>query len=307
MKKFMLIPVLIFCLSGCNTFKLVLNDAMIGTERCRAELNHGIIQINGHNLAYVERPGPGETIVLIHAFTTSKDIWMSFIRYMPREYRIIAIDMPGHGENIQDPEKLYSIEYMVESFGQAVDALKLERFHIAGNSMGGWISIIYTARNPGRVKSMLLIDNAGIFSSPHQSDLQIAQSRGLNPLVPETLEEYSEVLEYTFYKKPFVPWPVSSVLAEKAVRSGAFYGKVKEDLDTHQIDLLPLLSTIKIPVLVIWGDHDRIIHVSTTDILRRSLSNSHVVIIKDCGHMPELEYPEETANYYISFLKKISG
>jgi abhydrolase domain-containing protein 6 len=278
---------------------------MISSERSWTGLKLSSVSINGQVLSYLERPGTGETIVLIHGFGANKDNWIRFIRNIPADYRVIAFDMPGHGDNAKDAERTYSIDYLSASLGQAVDALKLDRFHIAGNSMGGYISILYTARNPQRVISMLLLDNAGLHPvSPQPSDLQIAVAKGLSPLTPTSEDEFSELMKYAFHKEPFIPWPITSVLAEKAIESNAFNKKMWIDLNTHDVDLLPLLPTLNLPVLVIWGDRDRILHVSTTDILKRLLPDSEIIIMKDCGHLPMLERPRETAGYYVTFLSK---
>ncbi|MCG6536376.1 MAG: alpha/beta fold hydrolase [Syntrophales bacterium LBB04] len=306
-KKHLIISVLLLVslTTSCSSFKHGLSGSMISAGRSMSGLKHGLVQIPGQTMAYLERPGSGETIVLIHGFSANKDNWIFFTRYIPADYRVIAFDMPGHGDNAKAFDKTYSIDYLTESFGQAVDALKLGRFHIAGNSMGGYIAILYAARNPQRVITMCLLDNAGLHSySQHPSDLQIALVRGQSPLTPASEEDFSELMKYAFYKEPFIPWPITSVQAEKAVESSAFIKKMWTDLNTHDVDLLPLLSTLKLPVLVIWGDRDRILHVSTTEILKRSLPDGEIIIMKDCGHMPMLERPEETARYYLSFLNK---
>jgi abhydrolase domain-containing protein 6 len=306
-KKLLFITALLLValLSGCASFKHGMYDFMISAERSKSDLKPGVIQIPGQTMAYLERPGKGETIVLIHGFGADKDNWLRFTRNIPAGYRVIAFDMPGHGDNAKTEDRTYTIDYLTSSLEQAVDALKLQRFHIAGNSMGGYISILYTARNPQRVMSMLLLDNAGLHPvSPKPSDLQIAVAKGLSPLTPASEEDFSELMKYAFYKEPFIPWPITSVLAEKAVKSSAFNKKMWIDLNTHDVDLLPLLPTLKLPVLVIWGDHDRILHVSTTQILKRTLPDAEIIIMKDCGHMPMLERPEETAGHYLSFLNK---
>jgi abhydrolase domain-containing protein 6 len=296
---------LMFLTTGCTSFKHGMYNFMISADRSKSDLKPGMVQLPGQAMAYLERPGTGETIVLIHGFGANKDNWIRFTRNIPADYHVIAFDMPGHGDNIKANDKTYSIDYLTESLGQAVDALKLDRFHLAGNSMGGYISILYTARNPQRVITMCLLDNAGLHPvSPQPSDLQIAVAKGLSPLTPASEEDFSELMKYAFYKEPFIPWPITSVLAEKAVESNAFNKKMWLDLNTHDVDLLPLLPTLKLPVLVIWGDHDRILHVSTTEILKRSLPDSEIIIMKDCGHLPMLERPQETAQYYVAFLNK---
>lgn len=291
---------------GCASFKHGMYDCMISAERSRAGFTTGHVRIREQTMAYLERPGSGETIVLIHGFGADKDNWPRFTRHIPEEYRVIAFDMPGHGDNDRPGDRTYSIDYYVSCLEQAVDALGIEPFHIAGNSMGGYISIVYTDRNPGRVRSMCLIDNAGLHAvSPQPSDLQLAMERGLSPLTPSSGEEFSELLEYAFYRKPFIPWPITSVLAERAVETGAFKRKIWADLHGQDIDLVPVLPRLGLPVLVIWGDKDRILHVSTTELLKQGLPNAEIIIMKDCGHMPMLERPEETARHYVTFLSGV--
>jgi pimeloyl-ACP methyl ester carboxylesterase len=71
-----------------------------------------------------------------------------------------------------------------------------------------------------------------------------------------------------------------------------------------QPDIYPMLPDLNLPVFVIWGDKDRIHHVSTTELLRKSLPNSEIIIMKDCGAIPMMERPEETSGYYVLFLNK---
>jgi abhydrolase domain-containing protein 6 len=112
------------------------------------------------------------------------------------------------------------------------------------------------------------------------------------------------LLKYAFYKKPFIPWPITSVLEDQALASSDFNKKMWKDFNTQSTDIYPLLADLNLPVLVIWGDKDRMLHVSTTEILKKSLPNSEIVIMKDCGHMPMAERPQETAGYYVSSLNK---
>lgn len=149
-------------LFGCTSFKQGMFDCMMSAERSRSDFKPGIVQIQGQTMAYLERSGKGETIVLIHGFTGNKDHWTRFVRYLPEDYRVLAFDMPGHGDNDQSFEKTYAVDYMASTLDQAVDSMGISRFHLAGNSMGGWISTLYAARYPQKVMSLGLLDNAGL-------------------------------------------------------------------------------------------------------------------------------------------------
>ncbi len=309
-KLFKTLPaLLITCLIfGCTSFKQGTYDFMISVDRSMSGLKQSSVIVNGQTMSYLERPGKGETIVLIHGFGANKDNWTRFVRYLPKEYRVIAIDMPGHGDSDKAGDKIYTIDYMASSLDQAVNTLGISKFHLAGNSMGGWITILYATRNPQKVITVCLVDNAGLQSvTPKPSDLQLALLKGQSPLTPASKKDFDELLKYAFYKQPFIPWPITSVLADRAIASYAFNKKMWHEFTTQSTDIYPLLSELHMPVLVIWGDKDRILHVSTTEVLKRSLPNSEIVVMKDCGHIPMLERPQETAGYYASFLNKHKG
>lgn len=305
-----IIPALIIAclLSGCASFKQGTYDFLISAERSRVGLKPSSVTVHGQTLSYLERPGDGETVVLVHGFGANKDNWTRFVRYIPKEYRVIAFDMPGHGDSDKPLDRTYTIDFMASSIDQAVQALGISRFHMAGNSMGGWISIFYAVRHPDKVMTLCLLDNAGLQNvSPEPSDLARALQKGQSPLTPTSEEEYDELLGYAFYKKPFIPWPITSVLADRAMAASEFNKKMWKEFTTQSTDIYPLLADLNVPVLVIWGDRDRILHVSTTELLKKSLRNPEIIIMKDCGHMPMLERPHETAGYYVTFLGRQKG
>jgi abhydrolase domain-containing protein 6 len=300
---------LLFAAAGCSpSAQRSIYERLVSMDRAASHLTPRAVDVGNLTMTYLERPGSGDTLVLVHGFSGEKDNWTRFVRYLPKEYRVIAIDMPGHGDSDKPANATYTAEFFTEYLSRAVDALKLGKFHLAGNSMGGYISILYASRNPGRVIDLCLIDNAGIFKeAPKQSDLMIAMAHGKSPLTPTTEADFDVLLDYAFYKKPFMPWPVKNVLRRKALESGPFVKKMFKDFNSDLVDPVPLLPGLRMPVLVIWGDHDRILHVSTTEVLDKGLPDKEIVIMKNCGHVPMLERPKETAGYYASFLGRHKG
>ncbi|HNY66807.1 MAG TPA: alpha/beta hydrolase [Deltaproteobacteria bacterium] len=310
MKRIMLTlaAALLLLAAGCTpSSQSSIYESLVAMDRSMSGLTESAVTVDGVTMSYLERPGTGEAVVLLHGFGAEKDNWTRFARHIPKDYRIIAFDLPGHGKSSKPEDATYTVEYFTQTFSAAVDALKLGRFHLAGNSMGGYVSILYTARNPGRVVDLCLMDTAGLFNAPRPSDLQIAMAGGESPLTPTTKAQFEELLDYAFHKKPFMPWPVKPVLARRAVERGPFVQRMFREFNAHLVDPVPLLPGLKLPVLVIWGENDRILHVSTTEILAKNLPNEETVILKDCGHMPMLERPKETAGHYSSFIGKHRG
>jgi abhydrolase domain-containing protein 6 len=292
--------------SGCASFKQSLFDLSMSAEYSRSDLEPKRIVSDGITMTYLERTGENETIVLVHGFGANKDNWVRFVRHLPDTYRVIAVDLPGHGDSSQIMQDTYTIEYITKGFADMIDALGIKQFHLAGNSLGGYVAMLYTVNNPGRVLSLGLIDPAGV-DSPQPSDLQLAIQRGENPLIPKTRNGFEELMEYGFVKQPFLPWPVRSVVAEKYIAHSTFNQKMWNDIWSNRRDAVYLLEDIQSPTFLIWGDKDRILHVSSAEVYKRHIKGLKTVIMKDCGHAPMLERPKETAGSYISFLQAQRG
>lgn len=168
--------------------------------------------------------------------------------------------------------------------------------------MGGHLAALYTSWYPQQVISLSLIDNAGV-TAPVETDLQRSLAQGKNPLIVESVEDFDVLLSFAAYEKPFVPWPVKGVFASRAVDHAesnyAIFESYKSDRNTG---LEALLEDIDKPVQIIWGEFDRILDVSSIDVMRPLLPQAEVIIMKDTGHLPMLERPAETATHYLRFL-----
>jgi abhydrolase domain-containing protein 6 len=310
MKKTFRIIILILSaviLSGCTSFQKSLFDIGLFVERFRSGMDYKKVTVDGETYAYLEREGEGETIVLLHGFSAEKYNWIRFVRHVPEKYRILAIDMPGHGDCRLDMERDYTVEYLTECVAGVIDALAPEKVHIAGNSLGGLVSTVYALDHPDRVITLGLFDSAGV-KSPVRSEFSYMLDRGDNPLLVKSREGFDRLMALNFNTEPFIPWPGRSVLAQKYIDRKDFHQKLWEDLFGNRLDenLNSRLRELQMPVCVIWGEKDRILHVSSTDIYRQFILNAHVAIIKDCGHAPMLERPEEAGENYANFMQRIS-
>ena len=311
MKKRLLIPVQILLLGllvGCASTQQSIYNFMIDRERGRSDLVYKTVEVDGEKVSYLEREGKGETVVLLHGFTADKNNWLRFVRNLPEEFRVLAIDMPGHGDNVQDITRNYSPFSLSQGVAKTVDAIGIKRFHLAGNSLGGLVSEIYASEHPDRIITVGLFDSAGV-TSPTPSEFRIMLEKGENPFVVKTREDYDRLGKYAFHNEPFLPWPIHSVIARKYIKNNDFNQKMFGDLEKsgtfdNQKVQDKILEGLKMPVFVIWGDKDRLIHVSSVEVYEKRLPQVETVVLKDCGHLPMLERPEESAKYYTEFISK---
>lgn len=205
------IPVVIYAL-----FPGVALALAIWWERGAAGLTQKSAQAAGHEIVYLEG-GEGPTLLLVHGFAADKDNWTRFARLLTSSYRVVALDLPGFGESSILPEQSYDVASQAARLEAFVKELGLERFHIAGNSMGGNIAGIYAADYPDRVLSLGLLATGGI-AAPRPSEIhQRMHETGGKPLIAHSVEEFHRMLEIVFVEVPFIPGPILEHLAGQAV------------------------------------------------------------------------------------------
>ena len=276
----------------------------MNAERFVSGLDSKTVAIAGENWHYLEGgPTDAEVVLLLHGFGGDKDNWTRFSRSLTSSYRVIAPDLPGFGMSTRHRDWDYSLPRQLSRVNGFVQELGLEQFHIVGHSMGGHLAALYTHNYPGQVLSMALFNNAGV-DAPDENDMQRALANGDNPLIVESLEDFDRLLAFASHKKPFVPWPVKGVLAQQALDHAEFNQSIFESLKNDRSSSLePILTDIAKPVLILWGEYDRILDVSSVNVMRTLLPRAEVVIMKDTGHLPMLERPAETATHYLGFVE----
>jgi abhydrolase domain-containing protein 6 len=261
-------------------------------------------KIESFEICYNEG-GKGETVLLLHGFGGIKEMWTEFAQFLVPSYHVIILDLPGHGKSTKNIEASYTIDIQADRINQFANALGLSKFHLAGNSMGGTISGEYAAKYPDRLLSLGLFDTGGV-PSAEMSEYIMALYDGKNLLIATNREEYNKVLEFVYFKVP--TWSEERIEAgfKMAISDTKLKEKIFADIISGSTPPLEAkLNKINAPTLILWGDKDRILDVSSTKILEKGLSNSKTIIMKEMGHIPQLERPEETANLYIDFLQNI--
>jgi pimeloyl-ACP methyl ester carboxylesterase len=282
-------------------------DLAFRAERAASGLEYKALSVEGEIWHYLEGgPDDAEVVLLLHGFGGEKDNWTRFLKHLTGRYKVIAPDLPGFGESARHADWDYSVipqRDRVQGFAQA---LGLERYHLAGHSMGGHISITYAYEYPAQVASLALFNNGGIHA-PNESELMRRVKLGESPLVIRSDEGFKSMMALVFNEQPFAPWPMKKVLAQRAMANADFNQTIFESLmQDFETDLAPVLAAIGSPVFILWGDSDKILDVSSVRVMQQALPDADVVIMADMGHVPMLERPAETAEHYRTFLQQLA-
>ncbi len=279
-----------------TVFKLAIN-----AQRGSADLVRREVQVDDHKIVYLEG-GKGETVVLLHGFGGNKDIWTAFAKYM-KGYHLVIPDIPGFGESSQVPTDNYSIESQVGRITRFFEVLKLDKFHMAGNSLGGAYAAAYGAKHPEKVLTLALLDTAGA-PFMKKSEFVMQLEKGNNLLLASRTEDYDKLMALIFVKRPALPASFKKIIAADWIAHAEFNKKIWNDSQLPQFSLAPILPLTQVPVLIIWGDQDKMLDIGGVAFLEKNLKKHRTVIMKDMGHCPMFERPEETAKIYMSFLNE---
>ena len=273
----------------------------IDAQRRSADLVKKEVQVDNHKLVYLDG-GKGETVVLLHGFGGNKDMWTGFAKYL-ESYHLVIPDLPGFGESSQVPADNYGAESQVKRIDRFVEVLKLDKFHMAGNSMGGSLAAIYGAKHPDKVLTLILSAPAGA-TSQKKSEAILQLEKGNNTLLARSIEDYDKLAALIFVKRPAIPDSFKNIIAADFIAHTDFNQKIWNDFQPFHFSLAPFLSQIQAPVLILWGDQDRMLDAGGVGFLEKNLKNYKTVIMKDIGHVPMMERPEEAAKAYVSFMKE---
>jgi abhydrolase domain-containing protein 6 len=259
-------------------------------ETVRSTLRYGLrlsgasertVEVDGLPVRYLEA-GPYDarrTLVLVHGLSGSAVDWAFVIPALSREYRVLALDVPGFGDTPQPPEgmRFSTLVRYLEGFIEALVDNGVEKAALAGNSLGGAIVIRYAARNPGRVEHLFLLNSAGLLYDAPPS------------LEPYTREQARELIELVTGAPSRSPGFVLDGMirraedpARRAYLRSAEPTDVKEDL--------PRISA---PATIIWGDQDRLIPPDHGERLHAGIASSELVVLEGVGHVPQLQVPRE--------------
>lgn len=290
-------------LAGCTKVEDTLFKAAMNTEYMMAGLEVAETQVDDIHWVYLRNEWKPErqTVVLLHGFTADKTNWPRFVGALGDQYNYLVPDLPGHGDTTHDMNLAYDIDTQARRVISLMNHLGVEKFHIAGNSMGGAISLQVAWLAPAQVLSLGLVNAAGVHAVDSEFDLQLKQ--GLNPLIVKKPEDIKTVLEWAMADPPFIPWPVPQVMGRIGAERAALHDKIFTDLRRDNgIDRSGILQAVVVPSLVLWGDQDRLLNVANADAFAAGLPKATKVIMPGIGHAPMLEAPGEAAKIYSDFL-----
>jgi pimeloyl-ACP methyl ester carboxylesterase len=304
--KAILVLIIICILAGIGFVYLEPEKATsltLDLERKRSGLERKEITIPG-NLRYVYlEGGKGEPLILLHGFGANKDNFTRVARFLTPHYRVIIPDHIGFGESDHPQDADYGALSQAVRIRTLVQALGINKVHLGGSSMGGYIAMMYAFLYQDEVKTLWLLDPGGIWSAPPSELREMMAKTGKNPLVAKSEDEFAGIFAFVMADPPFIPRPILNVMAQERIRNYDLEKRIFTQLSSDSAE--KYVTGLKTPTLIVFGDKDRAINPATADILHKLMPNSEVLIMKGLGHLPMIEQPRWSAEEYLKFHKTL--
>lgn len=244
------------------------------------------VEVKGNRIRYSSQ-GSGEPLLYLHdfkGFVNDTD----FHEKMAKNYRVISVEMPGFGES-ERPEWLTSMEDMSFYFLDILDTLELDKVHVVGHSLGGWLAADIASKYTHRIKKLVLINAMGL----HLPDVEIPDIFMISP----------EQVEKLLYFDPAIIDHRDPDFLMKS-RADTMTARLAWNPRFHDPKLQYRLHRIEKPVLIVWGESNRFIAPDYAQAYKELIPHAEIEWISKCGHLPQIEQPEKVTEKIDMFLSK---
>jgi len=297
--------------------KLLLRPRDVDWEKNREAIFHAdysrFAEVDGVRVHYQEAgPADAPPMILIHGFASSNLVWSKVLLELAASgFRVIAPDLPGYGYSAK-PRKLdYTIGSQARMIVGLLAHLEIERAAIVGSSYGGAVAATIALDRPELVEKLVLVgavtNNAPtryllmrLFGSPIIGDLisplLLGSRRLLRKRMKRVYDRHSWVLDERRVNARYLSLNTRGT-HRAIIRTVRRWDADRISRDAHLVN---------VPTLVLWGDTDRDVPLQHGEELQEKLPNSRLIVFRECGHLPQEEYPEEFTKVVTEFLKDAS-
>ena len=235
--------------------------------------------------------GKGRAIVLLHGFLESSEIWSAYAEKLSRVYKVILVDLPGHGQS-ECFGYIHRMELMAQSVKTVLDSLHLRRYILVGHSMGGYVSLAFAEQYPENMKGLVLFHSTAL---PDSREKKKDRDKAIE-FVKKNPEAYAK--EAT--KKLFAPLnidlfrdrvefaqSISTITSQQGIIAALEGMKVRRNKEA-------VLKTASYPVMFIAGRLDTTIPYERIKPLFGLAKNTYTQTLENAGHMGFFEAETET-------------
>ena len=246
--------------------------------------------------------GKGEAIVLLHGYFETSEIWDSFAEKLSRDFRVITIDLPGHGMSDSYAET-HSMDYMAKTVKEIIISLDLKKIFMAGHSMGGYVTLAFVELFPELLSGFCLFhshpfaDSAEI-QDKRDNEIRLVLSGRKDIIYPETVKGMYATDNLEKFRESFE----RSKRIASTITAGGIVA-VLRGMKSRPSRVV-VIEKGRIPFLWILGTKDNFINYEQVTAKVILPANAEVAVLENSGHMGFIEEEEKSLEILSDFLKR---
>jgi pimeloyl-ACP methyl ester carboxylesterase len=257
-----------------------------------------------HGPIATAQAGTGPVLLTVHGLGGTKASFLPTLALMSRTHRVIALDLPGFGDSVKPLRAPFDARYFAGVLTEVLDALEIERAHLAGNSMGGRIALELALTEPSRVERLVLLAPAMAWLRPRRWAPVVRMLRPELTMLPMPVEKL--VRRFLGGDDDWTAAGIDEFLRAFSTPRGrhAFHAVLRNIyLDAPHGDdgLWSRLACMQHDALFVWGRRDTLVPIAFMKHVERTFPAARHLEL-DCGHVPQVERPFETHDAMRSFL-----
>jgi len=289
----------------------------LSTEQALADADSNFIDINNVTVHYKETGAGDKTFILLHGFGASAFSWHAVMQPLSAYGRVIAYDRPAFGLTERPMpgewkgESPYSATANVELLLGLMDSLNVKQAILVGNSAGGSVSVAFALKYPERVQALILVDpalygNGGRFPQWLMPLLATPQMRHVGPLLVRSIADSgNDTIRLAWHNPELVTDEVIAGYRKPLKANNWDRALFEFTIASHPLGLEKRFAELKMPVIVIAGDDDRIIPTADSVQASKDIPGSQLTLLPGCGHVPHEECPTAFMNAVVKFLESV--
>jgi len=258
--------------------------------------------INGIGMEY-EAVGPrtGVPVVFIHGFPFSRGMWQPQVEVLKKDFYVVTYDVRGHG-NSDVGDGQYSVEYFVDDLIGLIDHLRLSAAVVVGLSMGGYIALRAIERNPERFRALVLCDTR---SEADNNEGKVKRANQALAVKKDGVKQFAETfVKGVFYEKTFHENSKAVETIQRIIEGTSPVAVAGTLLAlAARTDSTPSLYTIKVPTLILVGQHDALTPPSASHAMKEKIPGAVLHVVPRSAHLSNLENAEEFNEHLLGFLR----
>jgi pimeloyl-ACP methyl ester carboxylesterase len=255
--------------------------------------------------------GTGPPLVCLHGFGANRFTWRHLVEPLAPRFTVTCLDLKGFGQSPKPRDRAYGLRDHAELVTAYFQAHDLRDVTLVGHSFGGIVALAVTLglceEEPGRIRALVLIGTPA-YPQPLPWFIRLVRTPGLGPLalraVPARVQ-VRRILEAAYHDPRRIPPEAVTAYTRALHRPGTYGGIVRtaRHFTPSALDgLLPRYATLRVPTLLLWGRHDRIVPLTMGERLTRALPDAELAVIEHAGHLPQEETPEQVVEVLGGFL-----